>query len=220
MVIRPDIVAVSRAFGNNQGMHAAIAANAFQDTPAIGDGLRYAERFLPPDTAEALLQALIAQVPWRQSEIRLYGRSVLEPRLSCWMGDPGAVYRYSGTVFTPMPWIEPVSQLKQAIEQASGHHFNSVLLNYYRDGQDAMGWHSDDEPELGQRPVIASVSLGGERRFLLREKRKGARSLGLTLAHGSLLLMHGDLQQRFQHALPRTAKDIGARINLTFRKIL
>lgn len=136
------------------------------------------------------------------------------------MGDPDAVYRYSGTVFRPVPWIEQVSRLKRAVEAACGHRFNSVLLNHYRDGRDAMGWHSDDEPELGAQPVIASVSLGGVRRFLLREKRKGARSVGLHLAHGSLLLMHGDLQRRYQHALSRTAKAVGARVNLTFRKIL
>lgn len=201
-------------------MHAVIAANAFQNIPVIGNGLRYAESFLPPDTADSLLQTLIAQVPWRQSEIRLYGRLMREPRLGCWMGDPGAVYRYSGTVFTPAPWIEPVSVLKQAVEAACGHRFNSVLLNYYRNGQDAMGWHSDDEPELGERPVIASISLGGVRRFLLREKRKGARSSGLALAHGSLLLMQGDLQRLYQHALPRTTKPIDERVNLTFRKIL
>lgn len=136
------------------------------------------------------------------------------------MGDSEAVYRYSGTVFTPKPWIAPVTLLKRAVEVRSGQTFNSVLLNYYRNGRDAMGWHSDDEPELGPQPVIASISLGGARRFLLREKRKGARSFGLSLAHGSLLLMHGDLQQRFQHSLPRTLKSVDERINLTFRKIL
>jgi alkylated DNA repair dioxygenase AlkB len=188
--------------------------------PVIGEGLCYAEQFLPTGRADSLLKALLNQVPWQQSQIRLYGRTVAEPRLSCWMGDSGAVYRYSGTVFTPKPWIEPVTQLKRAVEEHSGQTFNSVLLNYYRNGRDAMGWHSDDEPELGLQPVIASISLGGERRFLLRQKRKGARSFGLSLAHGSLLLMHGDLQQRFQHALPRTLKSVDARINLTFRKII
>jgi len=188
--------------------------------PEIGEGLRYAEHFLPVNTADCLLKALLAQVSWQQSLIRIYGRTVEEPRLSCWMGDSGAVYRYSGTVFKPKPWIEPVTFLKQTVEAFSDHHFNSVLLNYYRNGQDSMGWHSDDEPELGIQPVIASISLGNVRRFLLREKRKGARSFGLNLAHGSLLLMHGDLQQHFQHALPRTLKSMDARINLTFRKII
>lgn len=195
-------------------------ADNLQAIPVIGEGLRYAEHFLPAYTADSLLKALLNQVPWQQSQIRLYGRTVAEPRLSCWMGDSEAVYRYSGTLFTPKPWIAPVESLKRSVEECSGHQFNSVLLNYYRNGQDAMGWHSDDEPELGPQPVIASISLGGVRRFLLREKRKGARSFGLNLAHGSLLLMHGGLQQGFQHALPRTLKSVDARINLTFRKIL
>ena len=202
------------------GVNAPFAADAGRAIADIGEGLGYCGRFLPEVQADSLLKELLREVPWQQSEIRLYGRSVLEPRLSCWMGDPEAVYRYSGTVFTPKPWIAPVIRLMREVEDCCGHRFNSVLLNYYRDGRDAMGWHSDDEPELGRRPVIASVSLGAERRFLLREKHQGARSLGLNLGHGSLLLMHGDLQERCQHALPRTAKDIGARVNLTFRKIL
>jgi alkylated DNA repair dioxygenase AlkB len=198
-------------------LNAAVNLHAI---PVIGEGLCYEEHFLPTDKADSLLKALLNQVSWQQSQIRLYGRTVAEPRLSCWMGDSEAVYRYSGTVFTPKPWIAPVTLLKRAVEARSGQTFNSVLLNYYRNGRDAMGWHSDDEPELGPQPVIASISLGGARRFLLREKRKGARSFGLSLAHGSLLLMHGDLQQRFQHALPRTLKSVDERINLTFRKIL
>lgn len=201
-------------------MNAVATDDAGRTIDEIGDGLGYCGRFLPEGQADSLLQELLREVPWQRSEIRLYGRSVLEPRLSCWMGDPEAVYRYSGTAFTPKPWIMPVIQLRREVEDCCGHRFNSVLLNYYRHGRDAMGWHSDDEPELGQWPVIASVSLGAERRFLLREKRQGARALGLTLAHGSLLLMHGDVQERFQHALPRTQKPVDARINLTFRKIL
>lgn len=191
-----------------------------QVLPVDGGGLHYAEAFLSPAEADASLAALLREVPWKQSEIRLYGRMVREPRLGCWMGDSGAVYRYSGTVFRPEPWIAPVRELKHAVEAATGHAFNSVLLNLYRDGRDAMGWHSDDEPELGPEPVIASVSLGGVRRFLLRERRAGARSLGLALVHGSLLVMAGDLQQRYRHAVPRTAKPVAARVNLTFRRIL
>jgi alkylated DNA repair dioxygenase AlkB len=187
--------------------------------PVIGDGLAYCEQFLPSEAADCLLQALLSQVPWQQSEIRIFGRQIPEPRLSCWMGDPQAVYRYSGTVFNPRSWITPVTELRQAIEARTGHRFNSVLLNYYRTGQDAMGWHSDDEPELGHKPVIASVSLGGVRRFLLREKRPGARAQSIPLAHGSLLLMYGNCQNRYQHSLPRTRRAIDGRINLTFRHV-
>ena len=194
--------------------------SSLQALPVAGGGLYYAEAFLPPAEADDCLAALRREVPWKQSEIRLYGRTVREPRLGCWMGDAGAVYRYSGTVFRPEPWIAPVLGVKQAVEAATGQVFNSVVLNLYRDGRDAMGWHSDDEPELGPAPVIASVSLGGVRRFLLRERRAGARSSGIALAHGSLLVMAGDLQQRYRHSVPRTAKPVAARVNLTFRRIL
>ncbi len=194
--------------------------NVLQDLPIGDGGLQYAQQFLPQEQADRLLAELIIRVPWQQAEIRLFGKNVVTPRLSCWMGDASAVYRYSNTTFLPEPWLESIFALKHQLETVAGSSFNSVLLNYYRNGQDAMGWHSDDEPELGQQPVIASVSLGAERRFLLREKTKNARSMTLQLAHGSLLLMKGNSQQRYQHALPRTAKPIGARINLTFRKIL
>lgn len=188
------------------------------ELPIADGGLRYAGRFLSPEQSEGLLHALIADVPWQQAEITLFGRKVLTPRLSCWMGDAGAVYRYSNTTFAPAPWLDSVLALKRQVEAAAGTPFNSVLLNYYRNGQDAMGWHSDDEPELGPQPVIASVSLGGVRRFLLRRKGGGPSS-AIELAHGSLLLMQGDTQENYQHSLPRTAKAVQARINLTFRKI-
>lgn len=188
------------------------------ELPIAGGGLRYAGRFLPPEQADGLLHALIAEVPWRQAEISLFGRKVLTPRLSCWMGDAEAVYRYSNTTFAPEPWLDCILALKHQLEAVTGSPFNSVLLNYYRSGQDAMGWHSDDEPELGAQPVIASISLGGVRRFLLR-KKSGGTSSAIELAHGSLLLMQGDTQEKYQHSLPRSAKAVAARINLTFRKI-
>jgi alkylated DNA repair dioxygenase AlkB len=135
------------------------------------------------------------------------------------MGDPEAVYRYSNTTFTPKPWLDCILALKIQLEAAAGAPFNSVLLNYYRSGQDAMGWHSDDEPELGPQPVIASVSLGAVRRFLLRAKAGGPSS-AIELEHGSLLLMQGDTQENYRHSLPRTARPVQARINLTFRRIV
>ena len=201
-------------------MFSNLTNNSLQELPIGDGGLQYAQHFLSLEQADRLFAELVTQVPWQQAEIRLFGRNVMTPRLSCWMGDASAVYRYSNTTFLPEPWLNSILALKNQLETAVGCTFNSVLLNYYRNGQDAMGWHSDDEPELGTQPAIASVSLGAERRFLLREKTKNARSMGLPLANGSLLLMQGDSQKLFQHALPRTAKPIGARINLTFRKIL
>ena len=188
------------------------------ELPIADGGLRYAGRFLPPEQADGLLRALIADVPWQQAEITLFGRKVLTPRLSCWMGDVDAVYRYSNTTFVPEPWLDCILAYKRQVEAAAGTPFNSVLLNYYRNGQDAMGWHSDDEPELGPQPVIASSSLGGARPCLLR-RQSGGTSSAIELAHGSLLLMQGDTQKNYQHSLPRSAKAVAARINLTFRKI-
>ncbi|MFY8205447.1 MAG: alpha-ketoglutarate-dependent dioxygenase AlkB family protein [Arenimonas sp.] len=194
------------------------APAALQVLPLPRAEIAYAPGFMPPEQADGLFDVLKRTVPWQQPELFIHGRHVLTPRLCCWMGDPGAVYRYSNTRFQPEPWTAAVLALKSAVEAASGAVFNSVLLNFYRDGRDAMGWHSDDEPELGPQPVIASVSLGGVRRFLLRPA-SGGKSSGIALAHGSLLLMRGDTQNHYRHSLPRTAKPVDGRINLTFRKI-
>lgn len=167
-----------------------------------------------------MLAALRAQVPWEVHRIRMFGRWVDSPRLSCWIGDAGTGYVYSGARFEPRPWPEALAALRPRIDQAAGVAMNSVLANLYRDGRDAMGWHSDDEPELGPWPVIASLSLGGSRRFVFRHRRAPERKFELALEHGSLLLMAGDTQVDWKHALPRTARPVPPRINLTFRRIL
>ncbi|MET0328949.1 MAG: alpha-ketoglutarate-dependent dioxygenase AlkB [Luteimonas sp.] len=180
--------------------------------------------WLPSRPADALFDSLAADVPWTRHRLRMFGREVDAPRLSCWIGDPGIAYRYSGTRFAPQPWPDALSAMRDAVSAEAGVAFNSVLANLYRDGRDAMGWHSDDEPELGPQPVIASLSLGATRRFVLKARAPGAECVVerhvLELPHGSLLLMRGDCQARYRHALPRTAKQVGPRINLTFRKIL
>ena len=184
-----------------------------------GASLRWFPRWLDADSADRLLAQLIEEVPWEQHQVRLFGRSLPAPRLSCWIGDPDAVYRYSGTRFAPRPWTPATAELRDLLQRRLGLCFNSVLANRYRNGADGMGWHADDEPELGPRPVIASLSLGAARRFVLRS-RDGAQRGELLLGHGSLLLMEGDTQARTQHALPKTARPVGERINLTFRRIL
>jgi alkylated DNA repair dioxygenase AlkB len=174
--------------------------------------------WLAPADADRLLEVLLAAVPWEVHRIRLFGREHASPRLSCWIGDPGTAYRYSGSLFEPHPWPAALLPLRERLRGELGVAFNSVLANLYRDGRDAMGWHSDDEAELGPAPVIASVSLGAPRRFALKARAGDAR-LAMVLPHGSLLVMAGATQRHYRHALPRTATAVGARINLTFRWI-
>jgi alkylated DNA repair dioxygenase AlkB len=185
--------------------------------------IEYLPDFLERAEAEECLSRLWRELAWAQQEIRLFGRRVMQPRLTAWYGDAEAHYSYSGLALEPLPWHPLLHHLKTRVEACTGRQFNSVLANAYRDGRDSMGWHSDDEKELGPRPVIASLSLGVARRFLLRERVRvsGERrdSIALILKPGSLLLMKGDSQQRFQHALPRTRRKIGLRINLTYRLV-
>lgn len=197
---------------------------SMSDPEDLDPGLfAYTPEFLVQAEADGLLECLWRELQWSQREITLFGRRVMQPRLVAWYGDHEAVYSYSGLKLEPLPWHPKLGQLRQRVEQFTGGRFNSVLANAYRDGRDSMGWHSDDEKELGAQPLIASVSLGAERRFLLRSRRheanKRSASIALSLAHGSLLLMRGESQSLFQHALPRTKRKIGLRINLTYRLV-
>jgi alkylated DNA repair dioxygenase AlkB len=189
------------------------------DAALPGAALVYRPAWLPMAEADALLEDLGRTLPWSVHRIRLFGRDVDSPRLSAWIGDADAVYRYSGADFVPHPWTPALSALRLRLQDELDVRFNSVLANLYRDGRDAMGWHSDDEPELGPRPVIASVSLGGVRRFLLKHRQDPALRSVMELPHGSLLVMAGDTQRCYRHALPRTTKPVAPRINLTFRWI-
>jgi alkylated DNA repair dioxygenase AlkB len=170
--------------------------------------------------ADALFESMLTDIDWEVHRIRMFGRMIDSPRLSSWIGDPGASYMYSRTRFAPHPWPLSLQPIRQRLCGMLGIDFNSVLANRYRDGSDAMGWHSDDEPELGSQPVIASVSLGATRRFSLKPRDGGSGQLALDLPHGSLLVMRGDTQAFYRHALPRTARPVGERINLTFRWIM
>ncbi len=171
---------------------------------------------------KGLHSALQDQIAWRHDEIVMYGKSIPIPRLTAWYGDPGCVYTYSRITMQPCAWIEPLLAIKSKVDALCRINFNSVLLNWYRDGADAMSWHSDDEPELGPAPVIASVSLGAERVFKIRRKphHKGNPSRSISLPDGSVLVMAGTTQRDYEHALARTAKPVGSRINLTFRQTL
>jgi alkylated DNA repair dioxygenase AlkB len=196
--------------------------DGWQPLPLADADIRYAATWLDRLEADALFDRLMQEIAWERHRLSMFGREVDSPRLSCWIGDPGTAYTYSRNRFEPRPWTASLSPLRERVQAFCGARFNSVLANLYRDGRDSMGWHSDDEPELGPRPFIASISLGAERRFRLRRKSpRGARStpLGLPLAHGSLLCMAGDTQRYYQHDLPKVAGAIGPRINLTFRFI-
>ena len=181
------------------------------------DCFEYHGAVIPQPEADIFLARLWKELDWRQQEIMLFGRRVMQPRLTAWHGDPEAIYTYSGLRLAPAPWHPVLLELRSRIEVLTSHTFNSVLANAYRNGSDSMGWHCDDEKELGRQPVVASISLGEERRFLVREK--GQKSRAIVLEHGSLLVMKGDSQQRYQHSLPKTRRLIGSRINLTFRMI-
>ena len=172
-----------------------------------------------PREATALFDALRGGVNWRQEQILILGQRRLVPRLVAWHGDAGAHYHYSGTDHEPQPWLPPLALIRERVTTLIGAPFNAVLLNLYRDGRDGMGWHADDEPELGRNPVIASVSLGAERRFCLRHRRRKDLKLDLPLPHGSLFCMGGATQHHWVHALPKTQRPVGERINLTFRSV-
>lgn len=174
-----------------------------------------------PLAAEQIFSQLQAQTPWRSETITIYGKTVLQPRLMAWYGDAQARYRYSGRTFEPLPWTPLLQSLRQSIEVLTAHSYNSVLLNYYRDGRDSMGMHADDEKELGTQPVIASLSLGASRCLILKHKRrKDLKPVRLMLQHGTLLLMAGQTQANWLHGIDKQSQPCGARLNLTFRQIV
>ena len=165
--------------------------------------------------ADELLRVLTAETPWEQRSVRIQGREVPQPRLVSWHGD--AAYSYSGLTLRPNPWTPLLLRMRESLRALTGADFNSVLLNRYRGGRDSIGMHADDEPELGVRPTIASVSLGAERVFDLRRKDRTGRTVHVPLTHGNLLVMAGDTQRNWLHGIAKTERPVGERINLTFR---
>lgn len=178
----------------------------------------FLRNFLTPKQANQYFSILSTSLAWQQDSIKMYGKEVKIPRLHGWYGENEAAYTYSGITLQPKPWTAELLELKTKCEAFTAVKFNSVLANYYRDGQDSMGWHSDNENELGQQPVIASVSLGQSRDFDFRHI-KTKQKVRLALTSGSLLIMAGDTQKFWQHAIPKRASSMSGRINLTFRSI-
>ena len=189
--------------------------------------LIFEEHFFNQQEADSLQKTLTETIAWEQGEIMMFGKKVLEPRLTAWYGEAGKSYTYSGKTQYGLAWTDALSLIKNKVEAAcqpiinyQPSLFNSVLLNYYRNGQDSMGWHADDEKELGRNPVIASLNFGESRRFLFRRKDNKNIKHEILLTHGSLLIMAGQMQHYWQHAVPKEPKKNLPRINLTFRWII
>ncbi|HEY8930045.1 MAG TPA: alpha-ketoglutarate-dependent dioxygenase AlkB [Mucilaginibacter sp.] len=182
--------------------------------------LEYRAGFIGENESNALLQKFIGQTPWQQRTQRMYDKDVLTPRLTAWYGDP-EVYDYASlTQSKPNFWTPELLHIKALVEPFAGTHFNSVLLNYYRDGNDSVAWHSDREDVLGKNPIIASVSFGQVRSFDIRNKHDHSEKYSVRLEHGSFLLMKAGLQENWEHRIAKSTKPMKARINLTFRVVI
>ncbi|MCL6417308.1 alpha-ketoglutarate-dependent dioxygenase AlkB [Aestuariirhabdus sp. Z084] len=185
--------------------------------PLQNGELHWYPSFFEGDTADRLMQKFSNGTDWKHDELIMGGRRVPIPRLQAWYGEQG--YRYSGLWLEPQPWLSVHLELLDVLQAVLKERFNSVLMNLYRDGNDSVGWHADDEPELGRNPCIASLSLGATRRFHLRHTKDSQQRLSLDLSHGSLLVMSGETQHHWRHQIAKTRRDVGPRINLTFRYV-
>lgn len=193
----------------------------FSKTLTMPDGeVIFYQNFFEELESDRFFNSLLSTINWRQNRIKIFGREVDVPRLEAWYGDQDKSYMYSGILMHPDAWTPTLVAIKEKVETVTEDKFNSVLINLYRNGRDSVSWHSDDEPELGINPTIASVSFGTTRRFQLRHKsNKDLETLEVALGHGSLLLMKGATQHFWKHQVPKTSKILSERINLTFRVI-
>lgn len=173
--------------------------------------------FFPEALSARYFSALQNDIQWKHEPITIFGKSVMQPRLTAWYGDAGKEIRYSGITMIPRGWTTELLEIKKAIEPLAGVSFTSVLLNQYRNGQDSVGWHRDNEKELGPQPVIGSVSFGESRKFVFRHRDDHSQKVTVILDHGSFLLMRGDTQIHWDHAIPKSSRELDTRINLTFR---
>lgn len=185
-----------------------------------GAELRFQSQFYDAGQASDFYDVLHSAVDWQEESLWIAGKERKVPRLIAWYGEPEAEYRYSGKVHHPRQWTEPLLSIKKNLEAALGCDFNSVLCNLYRNGEDSVGWHADDEAELGPNPVIASISLGATRSFHLKHKKNPKLRHKMSLTSGNLLVMQGTTQQHWLHQVPKEPKVTKARINLTFRKVI
>lgn len=201
-------------------MTSLIPASQLQRLTIPGADISYVEQVDFGRPPAEIFDELRATTPWKHEEIRIRGRAIKQPRLTAWYGDPGCSYTYSGLAHSPAPWSPLLAQLKKHVEEITRTVFNSALLNAYRNGRDSVGYHADNEPELGPRPTIASLSFGEEREFGLRPSRgRSGRSHKIRLASGSLLIMAGDTQKNWLHGIEKVSEPCGPRINITFRSV-
>ncbi|HZF15354.1 MAG TPA: alpha-ketoglutarate-dependent dioxygenase AlkB [Steroidobacteraceae bacterium] len=185
----------------------------------LDGALRYWPDAFTAEEASRYLAALRHGLAWQSEEVIIFGEARRVPRLIAWYGEPEAIYTYSGVRHVPQPFNADLQAIRARIQSLSGAKFNSALANLYRDGRDGMGWHADNEPELGRNPVIASVSFGVTRRFTLRHRWRKALKHAVDLEGGSLLVMEGPTQHHWLHALPKTVRPLGERLNLTYRYV-
>ncbi len=171
-------------------------------------------------TSKKYFKSLKEEILWREEEIILYGKVHNLPRLSAWYGDPASTYTYSGIFLNPNPWTPVLNELRKIVNRIAGSNFNSLLANLYRDQNDSVSWHADDEPELGENPTIASISLGETRRFVFKKKTDPTTKFSLELGSGDILVMKGATQKNWMHQVPKSSKILQPRVNLTFRTIL
>ena len=184
-------------------------------TPALPDVFRWFPGWIEPDEAARLLETLRVEIPWEDHTVTIVGRQVPVPRRVAYYGPFS--YTYSGIVHPACPLPPVVEALRDRIQEVTGRPFNTVLMNLYRTGSDSVSWHSDDDYPHGGHPAVASLSLGETRRFRIAHKRRASERYAIDLTAGGLLLMDGTSQVDYRHSLPKSAKAVGARVNLTFR---
>ena len=190
-----------------------------QEYHEIDDGaFLHVQEFITKQESDIYFTVLKDEIAWQQEKMKMYGKELPFPRLTAWYGDEGRTYSFSGLTLKPKPWTDSLRELKNRVEVKTDATFNSVLLNRYRDGNDSISWHQDDEKDLGKYPVIASLNFGATRRFQLRHLQSKEK-INMDLKHGSLFVMLGKLNHHWQHQIPKTKKAVGERINLTFRHI-
>lgn len=195
-------------------------SNEFIKLPLKDANVLYLEQFYNSETSNILFNTLRKEIQWQQDDIKLFGKTYKQPRLTALYAENEKPYSYSNITMYPESFFKELEQIKSDIEEKIAHKFTTCLANLYRSGNDSNGWHSDNEKELGHNPVIASLSLGATRSFQLKHKTDSSQRFNIELPSGSLLIMKGTTQEFWKHQIPKTKKHVGERINLTFRTIL